>query len=455
MSCRSVCFAALSAALLASSLLAGPVQSTGPLPTKIDELETAGQLLLQGKGDDAFKSIQDACKKYPALPPAKLILARMVLELVQRQKGDLRQARGLMEQAAADAPDHPEVYRTMAEWAVAEGRITDVILNAQKMLEFSDAARWTADQKKAFQSFARQALATGYEARADWPNAKTHLAAWLALEPKNGIARNRYAIVLFNDNKAEEAFAEFQQAVKDDITLLPASVMMARQYMAKADPKKAVEWFEKAAKQEANNGKVHVAYADFLLQQDNLEQAKAHSEQAVKLDPKNIEVQRMQGMIARYSRDYVTALRIFQEMLNSSPADQIASNQLALILADMSDEASKRRALQLAEVNARQYQNDLNTLATYGYCLYRNGNTEQAKQLLMKIVPNNQVAPDVIYYLALTLSEAKETKDDASKMLKKALESTGFFFFKKEAKALSDKLDKEVKDMPKEKEKSK
>src|SRR5207244_9258414 len=116
----------------------------------------------------------------------------------------------------------------------------------------------------------------------------------------------------------------------DDVTQLPASVMMARQYMLKADPKKAADWFEKAVKQEANNGKVHVAYADFLLQQDNLEKAKLHSEQAVKLDPKNIEVQRMQGIIARYSRDYVTAMRIFQEMLNTSPADQIASNQLAL-----------------------------------------------------------------------------------------------------------------------------
>src|SRR5260221_14389333 len=99
MSRRFVFVAALSAAFLASNVLAGPVPSTGPLPAKIDELETAGQLLLQNKGDEAFKSIQEACKKYPALPPAKLILARMVLQVVQQQKGDLRQVRGLLEQA--------------------------------------------------------------------------------------------------------------------------------------------------------------------------------------------------------------------------------------------------------------------------------------------------------------------------------------------------------------------
>ncbi len=173
----------------------------------------------------------------------------------------------------------------------------------------------------------------------------------------------------------------------------------------------------------------------------------------MRLDPKNIEVQRMQGMIARCNRDYVTAVRIFQEMLATSPADQVASNQLALILADMSDDASKKRALQLAEVNARQYQNDLNTIATYGYCLYRNGNIEQAKQLLRKAIINNQVTPDMAYYLALPLSEAKETREEAARMLKQALESPAFFFFKKEAKALSEKLDKEIKDTPKEKSK--
>ncbi len=453
MFCRSVGAAVLSTVLLIGSARAQTAPAGGPLPTKIEELENAGQLLMQGKGDDAYKSIQEAVKKYPALPPAKLILARIVLGMVQQQKANVQQARGFLEQAAAETPDHPEVYRTLAEWAIAEQRVTDTILNAQKMLELSEAPRWTGDQKKNFQVFGRAASSTGYEMRGDWTNARLHLAAWLTLDPKNGIARNRYATTLFNLEKPDEAFAEFQQAVKDDVTLLPASVMMARQYMGKNDPKKATEWFDKAVKQEANNGKVHVAYADFLLQQDNLEKAKLHSEQAMRLDPKNIEVQRMQGMIARCNRDYVTAVRIFQEMLATSPADQVASNQLALILADMSDDASKKRALQLAEVNARQYQNDLNTIATYGYCLYRNGNIEQAKQLLRKAIINNQVTPDMAYYLALPLSEAKETREEAARMLKQALESPAFFFFKKEAKALSEKLDKEIKDTPKEKSK--
>ena len=448
---RSMFLAALGAVLLVGPTLAGPVPSTGPLPTTIEELETAGKLLLQGKGDEAFKSIQEAVKKYPALPPAKLILARMVLAVLQQQKGDPRQARSILEQAAAETPEHPEVFVTMAEWALGEGRVTDAILSAHKVLEFSEATRWTAEQKKAFQLFARKALATGYEARGDWNNAKTHLAAWLALEPKIGMARNRYAAALFQLDKPDEAFAEFQQAVKDDSTLLPASVMMARQYMAKNEPAKTTEWFEKAVKQEANNAKVQVAYADFLLQQDNLEKAKLHSDQATRMDPRNNEVQRMQGMVARYGRDYVSAVRIFQEILTASPADQFASNQLALILADMSDDASKKRALQLAEVNARQYPNDLNIAATYGYCLFRNGSTEQARQLLSRTVLNNQVTPDIVYYLALTLAEAKDSKDEAGKMLKKCLESKGFFLFRKEAKALNDKLDKELKDLPKEK----
>lgn len=446
---RFVCAAVVGTVLCVNTTLAQTSPAAGAQPKTIDEIEAAGKLLMENKADEAFKSIQEAVKKYPTLPPARLILARMVLQVIGQQKGNVQQGRGLLEQAVAETPDHPEVYRTLIEWAVAEQRVTDIILNAQKMLELSESSRWTADQKKGFQSFARAASATGYEQRADWTNCKLQLAAWLSLDPKNGQARNRYATVLFLMDKPDEAFTEFQQAVKDDATLLPASVTMGQLYTRKNDPKKAGEWFDKAVKQDANNAKVHVAYADYLLQQDNVEKARFHTEQATRLDPKNIEVQRMQGIVARCARDYPTAVRLFEDMLKSSPADRIASNQLALILADMNDDASKKKAMQLAEVNARQYQNDLEAVSTYGYCLYRNGNVEQARQVLAKAVLNNQVTPDMIYYLALSVSETKEAKEEAGKMLKKALDSNAFFFFKKEAKALNDKLEKELKDAPK------
>jgi tetratricopeptide (TPR) repeat protein len=440
---RAGCVACL---LAVGGVTAGQVAPTGGFPSKIDELEQAGQLLTQGKGDEAYKLILEAVKKYPVLPPARLILARMLL------RASPPQARSVLEQAAAENPDHPEVFLTIASLAMGEGRVTETILSAQKILDLAAAPRWTADQKTTFNREARAALASAYEARGDWENARTHFAAWLELDPKNGLTRQRYATCLFHLDKADQALAEFQTAVKDDATLLPASVMMARQYMMKNDDKKASEFFEKAVKQEANNARVHIAYADYLLQLDKIDAAKQQTDLAAKIDPKNLEVQKMQGMVARYGRDYSNAIRIFREILASAPADFSASNQLALILADMSDEASKKQALQYAEVNARQYQNNIAALSTYGFCLYRTGNSNQARQVLLKCTANAQVTPDIVYFLALTLADDPTIpKDETTRLLKNALDSKGFFFYRKEAKALHDKLAAEVKPESKDK----
>jgi hypothetical protein len=56
--------------LLTIVTLSASAQTPG-LPQKIDEIENAGQLLSQGKVDEAFKQIQEAVKKYPVLPPAR------------------------------------------------------------------------------------------------------------------------------------------------------------------------------------------------------------------------------------------------------------------------------------------------------------------------------------------------------------------------------------------------
>jgi tetratricopeptide (TPR) repeat protein len=440
-------FASISLALtgFAGIVSADPVSTTGPLPSKIDELDNAFALLQQGKYDEAYKQIQEAKRKYPILPPPRLTLFRMM------HKVNPKVSRPILEQAAAEEPEHPEVFLTLASVSLSEGRISDTILNALKVLELSNASRWTADQKKIFQREARAALANSFEARRDWENARTHFAAWLDLDSKNSNARQRFGAVLFNLSKPDEANIEFQTAAKDDSTLLPASVMMARQYVTrndkdKGDLAKATEFFEKALKEEANNARVRIAYADFLLQQGNLQAAQLHTQEAAKLDAKNMDVRRMQGFVARYAKDNATATRVFQEIYAQFPADFIASNQLAIILADMNDDASKKKALQFAEVNYRQYQDSLEALSTLGYCYLRNGDLNQAQQAmqqLVKGVAGRPMSHDMCYFLAAVLGESKEGVDDAKKILKESLAQSGLFFFRKEAKTLLDKLEKE------------
>src|SRR5438477_12469236 len=105
--------------LLAAALLpaftvfasGGPTSSAAPQQPKIEEIEKAGEALVKGKADEAYKLLQEAAKKNPTLPPPRLMLARLYLNPENSEQAQ-RQGRALLELAAAETPDHPVVYLT-------------------------------------------------------------------------------------------------------------------------------------------------------------------------------------------------------------------------------------------------------------------------------------------------------------------------------------------------------
>jgi tetratricopeptide (TPR) repeat protein len=205
--------------------------------------------------------------------------------------------------------------------------------------------------------------------------------------------------------------------------------------------KKAREWLDKAIKQEPNNARVHIAYGDWLLQQNEIEQAKLHVDAAVKIKADDVEVKKLQGLIARIQKDLGLAEKIFRSIYNDAPGDFWASNQLALVLADQTPEEQRNRSLQLADGNAKQHSRAPEPYATLGYVLFRVNRIDDALKALQAATSNGQASADTAYYLALCLNE-KERYDDAKKLLKGALESKGLFVYKKEANDLLAKVEK-------------
>jgi tetratricopeptide (TPR) repeat protein len=426
---------------------AGPVNSTATPPAKIKEIEDAGDMLLKGKGDEAYKLLQEAVKKKPDLPPARLMLARLMLRVNELQQ----QAHATLELAAAENPDHPQIYLSFGQLALAQGRVSDTILNCEKALALSAADRWTKEQKDEVRARAREGLAAAYENRRDWAAARTQLSALLESEPKNGNLRSRLAQALFFLDKPDDAFQELSQAVKDDPTSLnPPTVSMAKFWTMKGDSKMAREWLDKAIKAEGENPRVHLAYADWLLQQNEVDQSKIHVEAALKKKPDDVELKKLQGLIARIQKDLALAEKIFLGISNAAPGDFFASNQLALVLADQNDEGQQSRALQIAEGNAKRYERSAEAVATFGYVLYRNRRVDDALKVLDAMIKGTggQMSPDTAYYIALCLKD-KDKADDAKKILKGASEAKGLFVYKKEAKDLLDKLERATAPPPK------
>jgi uncharacterized protein (TIGR02996 family) len=438
------------AALALAALVAGPAPAQAPAQDKNEDIEKAGEALKKGQVDEAYKLLQEAVRKKPDLPPARLMLARLFLA----SKEGHQQGRAFLEQAVAEHPDHPEVYLTCASLALGEGRVTETILNCQKALDLASAGRWTAEQKKHFQREARLGLAKAYESRRDWANARTHLAALVANESKNSELRTRLATALFFLDKPDEAFQELQNAVRDNPNLEPPTVTMGRLWTAKGDVKQAREWLDRAIKAEPNSIRVQLAYADWLLHQGDIDHAKDHVDAAAKLKPDDPEVLKAQGLMARTQKNLPAAEKLFRRILADAPGDFFASNQLALVLVDQNDKDQRSRAVQLAEVNARQYPRSPDALATLGYVSFRVGNIEEAGKALQASVAasGNQVAPDTAYYLALVFNDRGKT-EEAIKFLEGALKAKGLFVYHQAAETLLATLKK--KEPPKDKEKAK
>jgi uncharacterized protein (TIGR02996 family) len=412
---------------------------------KVLEIEKAGAALQRGEMDEAYKLLQEAVRKNPSLPPARLMLARLLLATRDGQ----RQGRAILEQAVVENPDHPEVYLTLGSIALSEGRLTEAVFDCQHALTLSAADRWTADQKKNFQAQSHTGLAAAFEARRDWVNARTHLAVLVYLDPMKGLLRQRLARALFFLDKPDDAYRELTAAIVNDPTLEPAAVTMGRLWTNKGDFTQAREWLDKAIQAEPNSPRARLAYADWLLQQNEIDQAKAHADAAARVKPNDPDVLKLQGLIARMRKDYVTAEATFRRVLNNVRADFFAMNQLALISADQSDGEQRRQALEMAETNARANLRSPEAQATLGYVYYRNGNIEKAWQALQEA---NAVAPasssstsdlprDTAYYLALVLDK-RGKPDEAKKLLKRALDCKGLFVYRQEAQALLDKVNK-------------
>ena len=214
-----------------------------PADSAEKELEPAVSKIREGRFDEALGLIKEKAAKHPEWPPSQLILARLLFRANQGVPG-----RRALEQAAAFAPDHPEVYLTLGDLALGEGRLSDARLNFENALALTGVGPWDAERTRAMRRGSLTGLAAVSEAREDWNGARARLQAWLELEPKQGQAQQRLGRALFMLGKPDDAFATLTQAVKDDPTLEPAAVSMALLYNQKGDLKKAEEWFDRAGR---------------------------------------------------------------------------------------------------------------------------------------------------------------------------------------------------------------
>jgi Tfp pilus assembly protein PilF len=411
---------------------------------KNPDIEDAGKLLLQGKPDEALKKLETARNNNKDLPPAKLMLARLMMRVRDYQP----RVHAVIEEAIKETPDHPVCFLDNANLALAEGRVTDCILNSERALQLAESGKnWTEKQKKDVTERAHANMASAYESRADWSAARAQLDALLKADATNPQYRARLAQAIFfmdPEKKESDARTELMQAKKNDKDnkLESPAVSLARFWARHGDNPKARERFIEAAKAEPKNAKVLVAYADFLMQQNDVNGAKMQIDEALKA-PKtdDVEVEKFQGLIARAQKKYDEAEAIYRKLIDKNPDDAFSRTQLALVLVDQAAEAKQKLGVQYAKLNAEANQKAPEALSTFGYALCKTGNLGEGAQLIQAALnaSNGQMTPDMAYMVAYCLKD--KDPEAAKKILKEAATARGLFIYKQEADDLRTKLD--------------
>lgn len=411
-----------------------PAPTTNPAPSNSSlALDDAVAAFRRNDLAKTQEILKDARIRFPDLPPLTFMLAELYLT-----HSNIPAGRAELEKVAVEDPEYPGTYLMFANLALSEGRLTDAKLLLERAQSLEKEVK-DPDRLKTLQTNIRSGKVTLYEARKDWPAVIESADEWLKIDPKSGRARQRLARALLAKGQTKEAARELELARSEDKKLATADIAMATFYSEFGDMKSAEESLLRAAKAQPKDPLVQQAVANWLLSQDRAQDALPFITESLKLDPTSTEARYAAGLIARQMRDYKTAESSFESVLRDAPANFAASNQMALVLAEQEDEAKHRRAVEIAEVNARQYPRNGEAAATLGWAYYRAGKLEQAEKSLQAAMSNGRATSDMAYFMAHVMADRGRI-DDAAKLLQGALRAPGTFAFRKEAQAWLDRI---------------
>ena len=404
-------------------------------PAQMQELKDAVDLFNKHDYAGALEQLKKAAKKDPNLPPPNVLMAQFFA-----QSNNLAGVQSALERAVIDMPDDPQAYLILGDLAMRERRLAEARLLYEKAQSLLAQWKGSAKRKDAMLPQLYNGLAATAEARGDWAEAQKHLEAWLKLDSKSASALQQLARCLFEQKDVKGALEKLQAAAKISTDMLPPEAIIARLYAQSGDQKTAGEWFVKALTSAPRNAQARFVAAQWAWENGQLDEAAKQADAALQLDTSFYQAKILRGIIALFRKDYKKAEMYFESAHLQSPNDFAASNNLALALADQKGEEQRKRALDYAENNVKQYPRMADAYSTYGWVLYRLGRLQDAEAALRRSISGGSFSAETAYYLACVLAARGQNDADAIRLLQSALRTTAPFAQRGDAKALLDQL---------------
>jgi tetratricopeptide (TPR) repeat protein len=383
--------------------------------------------------DGALRLFQEAVRNNSDLPPAQVIMGQLFFEAEMPEK-----ARPALEQAVRDEPNDPESYVLLAMLAMRAHDVDKANELYQKANRLMSSFNKSAKRKKSLQPLIYSGLVAAAIARKDWAAANEFLDARLKLDPKNAEALQQVAYCLFQQKNVEGALAKLREAAKVQTDLPAPEAILARFYQWTNDRENAAKWLTTAVTRDPTNLKNQLAAGRLALEMGQLDKAHKHASLAMRIDPQSLEANLFRAEVALCQKDYEIAQFNLESAIQRLPRSFV-SNKLALALIGQKDEAKGRRALRIAEANARQYPKSAELASTYGWVLYRLGRLDDAEKALRIAAPIADSNVDTAYIFA-RVAIARGRKAEAKRLLERALKNEKPSPFLQEARDLLKQL---------------
>jgi tetratricopeptide (TPR) repeat protein len=473
----SLCFVLAAAAAIvlvggttpvsAQPVVASSAASTAPAAPQFPELPQAMQLLSQGKYQECIDKLKEASRRHPELP-----LEHVLLCLILSRSNQPNLARFELERAVHSAPNDPEPLVMLGNLALSERRIAEATTDykqAQELLKnYTNASRKTGIEIQMLSG-----LAQVDEFWENWKDAESRLREILKLAPDDLGAHQRLAKCLFWQKNPGEAYKILKEAKKIDRKnaekpgaqeqFPTPEAIMAVFYEQYEGPDAQVQkdgmtnaeiWFRGALAQAPNDLATRLEVAKWALgKKDKLNMVKEQAEAALKIEKEDSTKDKpkyagstvgrmLSGLVALWEKHWEEAERNFKAIIDESPNDFGAKNNLALALVEQANPVKKKQALDYAEANYVANNKNADALSTLGWVHFRRNEFKEAESIFNEVLKasNGQISnPDTMTYVAYILHQNQQDWN-AKTLLEQAMNGNRPFSMRLEAEDLYKKV---------------
>jgi tetratricopeptide (TPR) repeat protein len=217
--------------------------------------------------------------------------------------------------------------------------------------------------------------------------------------PTNHLLRFNLARALLAKGEMDQARLQLEEAVKIRTDFVVARELLARIFLAKGDPARALREAEGVLTFDKSNLQAHLIKSSALLSMNDKDKARTELEYITRTYPQNPDARFQVGLLAWQDKDYHTAERVFGELHKENPKDIRGLVGVVETLASQDRMADAIAEMQKS-VKAEPNRNDLRL--TLGNLYVRSEQYDEAIAIYKELSAQDPKSADLLFRLGET-----------------------------------------------------